>query len=100
MPTIFAGAGASNVRVAMAAQENKITGFEFLRGIPGTIGGALRMNAGAYGREMKDIVTQVEGLDPQSGLHSLTLEETGYGYRHCSTEERRVGTEGVSTCLS
>src|SRR3546814_5785046 len=45
-PTIFAGAGASNVRVAMAAQENKITGFEFLRGIPGTIGGALRMNAG------------------------------------------------------
>src|SRR3546814_15685183 len=47
--TIFAGAGASNFRVAMAAQENKIKVFEFLRGIPVTIGGALRMNAGASG---------------------------------------------------
>src|SRR3546814_2217034 len=68
----------------MAAQESKVTGLEFLRGIPGTIGGALRMNAGAYGREMKDIVTQVEVLDPQFGLRSLTLEELGYGYRHCA----------------
>lgn len=86
-PTIIAGAGASDVRVAMFAQEKSVTGLEFLRGIPGTVGGALRMNAGAYGREMKDIVTQVEVLDPQNGLRRLTLEELGYGYRRCAIPE-------------
>src|SRR3546814_12273228 len=50
------------------------------------------MNAGAYCREMKDIVTQVEVLDPQSGLHSLTLEELGYGYRHCTIAEDWIFT--------
>jgi UDP-N-acetylmuramate dehydrogenase len=86
-PEITVGAGASDVRVAMFAQENSIGGLEFLRGIPGTIGGALRMNAGAYGKEIKDVIKQAEVLDPQVGLRTLTVEELGYSYRHCSLPE-------------
>lgn len=81
------GAGASDVRVALAAQEAGIAGLEFLRGIPGTIGGGLRMNAGAYGREMKDVVIAAEALDDAGNLHRLALADLHFGYRHCGLPE-------------
>lgn len=81
------GAGASDVRVALAAQEAGVAGLEFLRGIPGTIGGGLRMNAGAYGREMKDVVLAAEALDGAGNLHRLTLADLRFGYRHCGLPE-------------
>ncbi|MDX1575754.1 MAG: FAD-binding protein, partial [Kiloniellales bacterium] len=58
--TVSAGATALDINVAMACREASITGLEFLSGIPGTIGGALRMNAGAYGRETKDVLVAAE----------------------------------------
>lgn len=85
--TIEAGAGAGDVRVAMAAQQAGIAGLEFLRGIPGTIGGGLRMNAGAYGREMKDILLEAEAIDGNGNLHRLSREELHFGYRHCGVPE-------------
>jgi UDP-N-acetylmuramate dehydrogenase len=77
------GAGASDVRVALAAQEAGLACLEFLRGIPGTIGGGLRMNAGAYGAEMRDVVLQAEAIDPQGNMHQLTPTELQFGYRQC-----------------
>lgn len=81
--TIEVGAGAADVRVAMAAQQAGLAGLEFLRGVPGTIGGALRMNAGAYQREMRDIVIAAEALDMDGKLHRLELADLAFGYRHC-----------------
>ena len=81
---IVAGASALDLNVSLAAKAAGITGFEFLSGVPGTVGGALRMNAGAYGREMKDVVERVVALDPEGDLHRLGPEDLGFGYRHCS----------------
>ncbi len=80
---VVAGAGAGDVRVALAAQDAGIAGLEFLRGIPGTIGGGLRMNAGAYGTEMRDVVVEAEALDGAGNLHRLSHEDLQFGYRHC-----------------
>ena len=80
---IHAGAGALDITVAAKARDASIAGLEFLRGIPGTIGGALRMNAGAYGREMRDIVISARAVDRQGHIHELSLDDLGYGYR-CS----------------
>ncbi|MBX3455780.1 UDP-N-acetylmuramate dehydrogenase [Ferrovibrio sp.] len=82
--SIKAGGGASDVAVALAAQRAGLAGLEFLRGIPGTIGGGLRMNAGAYGSEMRDVLIAAEALDGEGQLHQLSLEDMGFGYRHCS----------------
>ncbi|NNE84292.1 MAG: UDP-N-acetylmuramate dehydrogenase [Alphaproteobacteria bacterium] len=80
---IHAGAMALDYNVAKAARDASIAGFEFLAGIPGTIGGGLRMNAGAYGRELKDIVTQVMALTPQGDIKSLTPADWTPRYRGC-----------------
>jgi UDP-N-acetylmuramate dehydrogenase len=80
---IHAGAMALDYNVAKAARDASIAGFEFLAGIPGTIGGGLRMNAGAYGRELKDIVTQVMALTPQGDIKSLTPDDWTPRYRGC-----------------
>lgn len=82
---IVAGAGALDPLVARAAAEAGIAGLEFLVGIPGTIGGALRMNAGAYGREMKDVVVEAEAVDPLGRIHRLSLDALGFTYRHAAT---------------
>jgi len=79
---IVAGAGASDVRVARAAQQAGLAGFEFLCGIPGSIGGAVRMNAGAYGADMSDLVEAVEAVDGTGQRHMLTRAELGFAYRH------------------
>lgn len=81
------GAAALDLNVATAARDAGIAGLEFLSGVPGTIGGALRMNAGAYGRETKDVVVEAEALDPAGRLHRLTPAELGFAYRHCAVPE-------------
>jgi len=67
--------------VARAAQEAGLTGLEFLSGVPGTIGGALRMNAGAYGAEMKDVVVGALALDGAGNRHDLDAADLGFSYR-------------------
>ena len=81
---VICGAGALDGNVAMAAMEAGVTGLEFLSGVPGTIGGALRMNAGAYGAEMKNIVEGAVALDGVGNRHELTPEDLGFSYRHSS----------------
>ncbi|WP_300296182.1 UDP-N-acetylmuramate dehydrogenase [Ferrovibrio sp.] len=84
---IEAGAGALDVNVAQTAQMHGIAGLEFLRGIPGTVGGGLRMNAGAYGTEFKDVLVWAEAVDVQGNLHRLSPAEMKFGYRHCGVPE-------------
>jgi UDP-N-acetylmuramate dehydrogenase len=79
---IAAGAAAIDLNVARAAQTAGIAGLEFLSGIPGTIGGGLRMNAGAYGREFTDIVKSASVVERNGFRHTLTHDELGFSYRH------------------
>jgi UDP-N-acetylmuramate dehydrogenase len=81
---LICGAGAPDVNVAKAARNAGLTGLEFLCGVPGTIGGGLRMNAGAYGRELKDVLVWAEAIDPRGTIHRLTLAEMGLAYRRSS----------------
>lgn len=78
---ITAQAGALLSKVASAALDASLTGFEFASGIPGTLGGALRMNAGAYGGEMKQVVRSADVLTPDGEIITLTVDELGMGYR-------------------
>ncbi|HZT52285.1 MAG TPA: UDP-N-acetylmuramate dehydrogenase [Stellaceae bacterium] len=84
---IRAGAGALDLNVALAAGMSGITGLEFLCGIPGTVGGGLRMNAGAYGNEFKDMLDTIEALDPAGRRRVLRASEMGLAYRHCGVPE-------------
>ena len=86
-PRLVAGAGALDTTVAFTARDAGVAGLAFLSGIPGTIGGALRMNAGAYGRELNDVLESADALDPNGGLHRLSLVELGLSYRHCDLPE-------------
>ncbi|HEX3486627.1 MAG TPA: UDP-N-acetylmuramate dehydrogenase, partial [Micropepsaceae bacterium] len=79
---IHAGAAALDATVARAAADAGIGGLEFLRGIPGTIGGALTMNAGCYGSEIKDVFVSARAVDGQGRLLTLDLEGMGFTYRH------------------
>ena len=79
--TIFAQAGASLMKVCRTALEHSLTGLEFAHGIPGTLGGGVVMNAGAYGGELKDVVTEVTALYPD-GVKVLTPAELDFSYRH------------------
>ena len=79
--SIRAQAGVLNSRIASFARENSLAGFEFAAGIPGTIGGAMIMNAGAYGGEMKLITTSVRAITPDGEVKELTAEDCDFGYR-------------------
>ena len=79
---VRAGAAALDLNVALAARDAGVAKLEFLSGIPGTIGGALRMNAGAYGAEIKDVIVSASALDAQGGAHTLAPAELGLTYRH------------------
>ncbi len=79
-----AGAAAPALKVALAARRAGLAGLEFLAGIPGTVGGGLRMNAGAYDREMTDVVTEATALDARGNLHRLTHRALGFAYRRCA----------------
>jgi UDP-N-acetylmuramate dehydrogenase len=85
--TCFAGAGALDGNVALASAQAGLGGLEFLSGIPGTIGGALRMNAGAYGREIKDVLLAAAAIDGTGRHIELSPEELDLGYRHCAAPE-------------
>lgn len=78
---ITAAAGVRLSRLAKAAAQKGLTGLEFAAGIPGTLGGAVVMNAGAYGSEMKDVLCWVQVLDGDGGLRRLTAQELHLGYR-------------------
>ena len=78
---ISAQAGAGNALIARQALDASLTGFEFAAGIPGTIGGAVVMNAGAYGGEMKDIITEVTVLDEQGEIQIIPVDNLELGYR-------------------
>jgi len=79
---VMAGSAMLDVMVARAAQKASIAGLAFLSGIPGTIGGALRMNAGAYGGETKDVLIEAYGLDRQGNARTYGNAEMGFSYRH------------------
>ena len=84
---IISGAGALDVAISRVCRDRSIEGLEFLSGIPGTIGGALRMNAGAYGREVGDVVVSAQALDSTGSVRDLTATEFGFSYRHCAIDE-------------
>src|SRR5205807_2403037 len=80
---VRAGAGVPDVKVSRAAQEAALAGLAFFRGIPGAVGGALRMNGGAYGRETKDALIEARGVDRQGRLRVFGNGDMHYSYRHC-----------------
>jgi UDP-N-acetylmuramate dehydrogenase len=81
---VTAGAAALDVNVAVVARDAGIAGLEFLGGVPGTIGGALRMNAGAYGAETKDVVVDARAVDGEGRVRDLEPGDLGFGYRFCA----------------
>ena len=92
---IRAGTAVPDVKVSRAAQEAAITGLAFFRGIPGAIGGALRMNGGAYGRETKDALIEARGVDRQGRLHVFTNGDMHYTYRHCGAPDDVIFTQAL-----
>jgi UDP-N-acetylmuramate dehydrogenase len=92
---VRAGAAVPDVKVARAAQEAAISGLAFLRGIPGAVGGALRMNGGAYGRETKDALLEAHGVDRRGGVHVFANADMHYTYRHCGVADDVIFTEAL-----
>ncbi|MEP2989552.1 MAG: UDP-N-acetylmuramate dehydrogenase [Parasphingorhabdus sp.] len=84
------GAGAPGISAASMARDHGIAGMEFLRGIPGTVGGAVRMNAGAYGREVCDILESADVVMRNGDLVTIPLAEMGYSYRHSELPEGSI----------
>ena len=93
--TVTAGAAALDNKVAKEAAKAGIAGLEFYAGIPGTIGGALRMNAGCYGAETKDILREVVALDRTGRRQVMPLEEMGYSYRHSEAPDDLIFVQAV-----
>jgi UDP-N-acetylmuramate dehydrogenase len=93
--TIRAGAATPDKRIAAAALEAGIGGFHFYHGIPGGLGGALRMNAGANGVETRERVVEVRALDRKGELHVLKNADMGYAYRHSSAPRDLIFTSAV-----
>lgn len=85
--TLTAGAAALDARVAKAAADAGITGLEFYAGVPGTIGGALRMNAGCYGSETQDVLKELVAIDRRGRRIVMSIEDMGYSYRHSAASD-------------
>lgn len=83
---IIAGAGALHLNAARFAAENGVSGLEFLSGIPGTVGGGVRMNAGAYGYEMKNVLVSATAIDRTGRERVLAPKAMGFSYRHCGVD--------------
>jgi UDP-N-acetylmuramate dehydrogenase len=92
---IEAGAGALDLNVALSARDAGIGGLEFLSGIPGTIGGALRMNAGAYESDVSQVFAHADVLDAEGTLHRLNKAEMGFTYRHSGVAEDWIFVGGA-----
>jgi len=89
---VLAGSAILDVLVARAAQKAGIGGLAFLSGIPGTIGGALRMNGGAYGGETKDVLIEAYGVDRQGNMRTYSNAEMGFSYRHSGISDDVIFT--------
>jgi len=92
---IRTGAAVPDVKVARAAQDAAIAGLSFLRGIPGAIGGALRMNGGAYGGETKDVLVAARGVDRSGRTCTFNNGEMRYSYRDCGVPQDVIFTEAL-----
>ncbi|WP_416356123.1 UDP-N-acetylmuramate dehydrogenase [Aureimonas phyllosphaerae] len=92
---IRAGAAASDKRVAAVAREAGLGGFHFLHGIPGSVGGAIRMNGGANGVETADRLVEARALDRQGQVHVLTKSEMGFSYRHADAPEDLIFVSAI-----
>src|ERR1700685_340604 len=92
---IRVGTAVPDVKVARAAQEAGIAGLAFMRGIPGGVGGALRMNGGAYGRETKDALVAARAVDRAGRIHVLGNADMGYSYRHSGVPADYIFTEAL-----
>ena len=87
------GAAAADLSVARKARDYAISGLEFLSGIPGTIGGAVLMNAGAYEDEIKDVCTSIRAIDRSGEVHELNASDLGFGYRHSTLDPSLIITQ-------
>ena len=92
---IRAGAAVPDARLARAAADAGIAGLAFYRGIPGSVGGALRMNAGAHGRETKDVLIEARAVDRSGDVHILPLPDMNMRYRHCGVPGDWIFTEAL-----
>ena len=81
---LLAGAGAPDLNVALTARDHALAGLEFLSGIPGTMGGAVMMNAGAYGGELAEVLVSAEAIDRTGKVHRISAAELSFSYRHSS----------------
>ncbi len=93
--TLRCGGGASGILVSSTARDASIAGLEFLRGIPGTVGGFVRMNGGAYGREVKDILVSAKLALRSGEVVEWPLEQLGYTYRHSEVPDGAVVIEAT-----
>ncbi len=92
---VTAGAGAMDVNVARAARDAGLAGLEFLIGIPGTVGGALRMNAGAYGAEVSDIFAAAWAVTGRGEVAALSPADMAFAYRHCGQPDNVIFTRAA-----
>ena len=92
---VIVGTAMLDVMVARAAQAAGVEGLAFLSGIPGTVGGALRMNGGAYGGETKDILIEARGVDRQGNVRTFSNGDMGFSYRHCGVADDVIFTTAV-----
>jgi UDP-N-acetylmuramate dehydrogenase len=90
-----AGAAVPDMKLARAAADAGIDGLAFYRGIPGAVGGALRMNAGAHGGETRDVLIEARGIDRRGNLRTFTNAQMGYGYRHSSVPDEVIFTRAL-----
>ncbi|GEP10608.1 UDP-N-acetylmuramate dehydrogenase [Methylobacterium gnaphalii] len=93
--SIRAGTAVPDMRLAKSAAEASVDGLAFYRGIPGSVGGALRMNAGAHGGETTDVLVEARGIDRFGNLRTLTHAQMGFSYRHCSAPDDIIFTSAL-----
>jgi UDP-N-acetylmuramate dehydrogenase len=92
---VRAGTAVPDVKVARTAAEAGIAGLSFYRGIPGGVGGALRMNGGAHGRETKEVLVEARAVDRDGNVHVLPVSDLRYEYRRCGAPEDFIFTEAL-----
>ena len=97
--TLYCGAGASLASLCREAEKNGLSGLEFAWGIPGTVGGAAYMNAGAYGGEMKDVVYSVHHIDKDGNLGTIKSSDLNFSYRHSVYKENGYIIIGITVKL-
>jgi UDP-N-acetylmuramate dehydrogenase len=92
---VRSGTAVPDVKVSRTAQDAGVAGLAFLRGIPGAVGGALRMNGGAYGRETKDALIEARGVDRAGNIRTYSNADMLYTYRHCGVADDVIFTQAL-----